>query len=339
MTAVARDHRDKKYRATGWQLVSKRNGKRLLRQLRIDRFGQCAVVILFFLNARRLQAKLVQFVPGLFIGIMADNCKNRRAQIRRERRWIGQTFFETLPATCNNLWVAQISQSIDQARAQISGRRWFTLFRLPAQPFERRTQKRSGVALKISELWIADKEAVDEIQHIDDLFAFGKVSGSGQFLDQSEIERDRRAIGLNQGPRIAQKIDAIFTAELRQSFEQQFPRRRVVFDPIISSAVYIQFEHAISGNVLQLVGLAGHQQSRRHFSNDRIGQRDFPFERRRIFEIHRETLLCKLNLSVSFSLNFHHWESGLFGPAGSDLADRLLRSFRERVPQICGGRV
>ena len=84
MTAVARDRRDQKYRATSWQFVSERNGKRLLHQLGIDRFSQRVVIILFFLDARRFQAKLVKFAPCLFVCVSANHSKNGRTQIRRE---------------------------------------------------------------------------------------------------------------------------------------------------------------------------------------------------------------------------------------------------------------
>ena len=90
---------------------------------------------------------------------------------------------------------------------------------------------------------------------------------------------------------------------------------------------------------MQTRNRAGHQQSRRRFADDRVCQRDFPFERRRVFEIHSKTLLRELNLSIRFSLNFHDWKPGLLRPASCDLADRFLRSFRKCVPQIRSCRV
>src|SRR5438093_3777728 len=158
MTAVARDRRDQKYRTTCRQLIGQRNGKRLLRQLGVDRFGQRVVVILFFLNARRFQPQLVKFVPSLFVCVSANYRKHRRTQIRRERRWICEIFWKTFATARGDLWIIQISQSADQAGPQISRGGRFTLCRFPAQRLKRWTQKPSGVALKFFALRTRSEE-------------------------------------------------------------------------------------------------------------------------------------------------------------------------------------
>ena len=86
MTAVAGDSRNQEDGAARWQLVRKRNCKRLLHQFRISRAGERVVVILFFFDARRFQAELMQFVPNFLVGVVADNYQNWRTQIGCERR-------------------------------------------------------------------------------------------------------------------------------------------------------------------------------------------------------------------------------------------------------------
>ena len=76
------DHQ--KQSAAGWQLVGECNRERFLRELGINRTGQRIVVILFFLDARCLQAKVMQLVPGRFVGVTPDNGKDRRAQVGRD---------------------------------------------------------------------------------------------------------------------------------------------------------------------------------------------------------------------------------------------------------------
>ena len=113
MIAFARDARDKKYRAACRQLIGERNGKRFLRQLRVSRASQCVVIILFFLDARRLQAKLVKPVPGFLVSVTPDHRKDSRPKIGRKRCWICQVFFKALATAGDNLLVIQISQSAD----------------------------------------------------------------------------------------------------------------------------------------------------------------------------------------------------------------------------------
>src|SRR5439155_25678514 len=100
----------------------------------------------------------------------------------------------------------------------------------------------------------------------------------------------------------------------------------------------IQFKRAIRGNVLENICCVGHQQSRRRLSDHRICKWNLPLQRRCVFEVYGETLLCEPDLSICLSFNFYDWKSGLLRPAGSDLADRFLLSFRQRAPQIRGGR-
>src|SRR5207253_4882418 len=140
-----------------------------------------------FLNARRFQAELVKFAPGLFVCVSANDRKNRRTQIRRKRRWSCEIILKTFATACDDFWVVQISQSVDQARAQVPGGGRLALFRFPAQRLKRWTQKRSGVALKFFALRTTNKEPIDEIQHIDDLFAFSQFSGSRQLFNQPKI--------------------------------------------------------------------------------------------------------------------------------------------------------
>ena len=58
VTTFTSDSQDKKDRSACWQLVCKRDGKRLFHQFGIDRTGQRVVIILFFFNARCLEAEL-----------------------------------------------------------------------------------------------------------------------------------------------------------------------------------------------------------------------------------------------------------------------------------------
>src|SRR5207253_1893522 len=109
------------------------------------------------------------------------------------------------------------------------------------------------------------------------------------------------------------------------------------FDAIISSAVEVHFECAICRNVFQSRHLIGHQQSRRYFPNDRIRQRDLPEQWLGVLEIHSEALLSKPNLAVGLSLNDHDRKSGLLRPAGRNFTYGIVRSIRERAPQIRSG--
>ena len=96
MIAVPGDSRNQEDGTARWQLVRKRNRKRLLHQFRIARASERVVVILLVLNACCFQAQFVQFVPCLLVGIAADHCQNWSTQIRWERRWMCEVFLETL---------------------------------------------------------------------------------------------------------------------------------------------------------------------------------------------------------------------------------------------------
>src|SRR4029077_16129216 len=85
MTAVAGDSRDQEDGTTRWQLVRKRNRKRLLHQFRISRASERLVVILLVLNACGFQTEFVQFVPSLLIGIAAHYCQDWSTEIRWKR--------------------------------------------------------------------------------------------------------------------------------------------------------------------------------------------------------------------------------------------------------------
>ena len=98
MTAVAGDSRNQEDGTARWQLVRKRNRKRLLHQFRISRASECIVVILFVLNACGFQTEFVQFVPSFLIGIAAEHCQNWSTEIRWERRRMCEVFLETLAA-------------------------------------------------------------------------------------------------------------------------------------------------------------------------------------------------------------------------------------------------
>ena len=98
MTAVAGDSRNQEDGTARWQLVRKRNRKRLLHQFRIGRASERLVVILLVLNACGFQTEFVQFVPSLLIGIAADYCQNWSTEIRWERRRMCEVFLETLAA-------------------------------------------------------------------------------------------------------------------------------------------------------------------------------------------------------------------------------------------------
>src|SRR5262249_49713853 len=96
-----------------WQLVRKRNGKRLFRQFRINRVTERIVVILFVLSACGFQTEFMQRVPCLFIGIATDHCQNWSAEIRWKRRRIREVFPETLAAAGDNVPVIQESERAD----------------------------------------------------------------------------------------------------------------------------------------------------------------------------------------------------------------------------------
>src|SRR6266481_9070010 len=102
MTAVARYFWNKKNRTACRQLVGERNGKRLFHKVGMSRTSKRVVIILFFLDARRFQAELVQLRPSFFIAIAADDRKNRGPQIGGQRRWVCQIFCETFATTRDN---------------------------------------------------------------------------------------------------------------------------------------------------------------------------------------------------------------------------------------------
>ena len=105
MTAVARDSRNKKGGTACWQLLGERNGKRLLHKLGIGRTGKRVVIILFVLNARRLQAEFVQLRPRFLVGVAADDRKNCGTQIGCQRRWVCDIFCETFATTRDNFGI------------------------------------------------------------------------------------------------------------------------------------------------------------------------------------------------------------------------------------------
>ena len=110
----ARLLRHKKYGATRWQLIGERNWQRFLHELGIDRASQRVVIILFFLGARRFQAKLVKLVPGLLRrrnGRPPQELDGRRSGA--ERLLDLQDIFETLATARDDLLIIQISQSVD----------------------------------------------------------------------------------------------------------------------------------------------------------------------------------------------------------------------------------
>ena len=86
---------------------------------------------------------------------------------------------------------------------------------------------------------MANEQSVYEIEDVNDLFALGQLGRRGQFLDQSQIERKRGPIRLNQCPGVAQEVDAVFDTQICQRSEQQTPGRPVIFDAIISGAIDI----------------------------------------------------------------------------------------------------
>src|SRR5258707_12140806 len=120
MTAVAGDSRNQEDGTARWQLVRKRNRKRLLHQFRISRASERIVVILFVLNACGFQTEFVQLVPSLRIGIAADYCQNCSTEVRWERSRVCKVFLETLAAAGDNFGIIQMSEAADQACAQPS---------------------------------------------------------------------------------------------------------------------------------------------------------------------------------------------------------------------------
>src|SRR2546430_13330067 len=104
---------------------------------------------------------------------MADDCKNCGPQIWCERCRVCEIFFETFAAAGNYFRVIQISQSADQARAEVCGGGRLPLFLFPAEYLKYRTQKRLGITLKFFSLPISGYQPRNESQPIDYLFAFG----------------------------------------------------------------------------------------------------------------------------------------------------------------------
>src|SRR6185369_2680756 len=161
----------------------KRNRKRLFHQLRISRTSERIVIILFVLTACGFQTKFVQFVPSLLIGIAADHCQNRTAEIWRERRWICEVFVETLAATGDNFGIIQISERPDQACAEPSIVRRLARFLLPSQSLKCWAQKRPGISLELFACCSAGQQTVNRYENLDHLFAFGEIRGSRQPFD------------------------------------------------------------------------------------------------------------------------------------------------------------
>src|SRR5437867_12723100 len=122
MIAISRDSWNKERRTACWQLVGERNSKRLFHQLWISRASKCVVIILFFLDARRFHAELVQLRPSFFIGVAAGDCKHCGPQIGGQRRWVCEICCETFATTRDNFRIVQISKNLDQAGAQIPSR-------------------------------------------------------------------------------------------------------------------------------------------------------------------------------------------------------------------------
>ena len=94
------------------------------------------------------------------------------------------------------------ARGVDQTAAQQSRFRWLATLRFPPGLLKTGSQNRARIFLELLPLRLAGQEPVDEIEHVHDLLAFGQFIFRGQFFDQVEIERERRAVRLHQRPGI-----------------------------------------------------------------------------------------------------------------------------------------
>src|SRR5437588_6945896 len=74
-------------------------------------------------------------------------------------------------------------------------------------------------------------------------------------------------------------------------------------------------------------------------AGDRIHERDFPLQRRRILEIGCEPFLRQRDVAIVPAFYFYNWKPRLLRPTRCDFTNRFSRSLGQRVPEIGGGGV
>lgn len=97
-------------RRRGGQFISERKLQRLFCEVGSKRHRHPNVKVSFFFDTLRFQAKLMQLVPRLLIGITADHTKHRGPQIRQEHLRISDKFLETFPRPGDHVFGAELPE-------------------------------------------------------------------------------------------------------------------------------------------------------------------------------------------------------------------------------------